>query len=125
MHASFPCRVESYFCSLIQSLDTRPSALSQLYPCRLSLLLLPVQQMLSVAALADTARRFCAVFEAPWTLRFKVQLIFVGAHFVKALGAAGIAGFAYWWIRQNKWARRWAGLSCWLLCPLREAGPAC
>ncbi|KAL4448336.1 hypothetical protein ABPG75_005555 [Micractinium tetrahymenae] len=72
-----------------------------LYPCRLSLLLLPVQQMLSVATLVDSARRFCTVYGAPWTLRFKLQLGFVGAHFVKAAGAAGIAGFAYWWIRQN------------------------
>ncbi|KAL4433269.1 hypothetical protein ABPG77_003317 [Micractinium sp. CCAP 211/92] len=75
-----------------------------LYPCRLSLLLLPVQQMLSVAALADSARRFCAAFGVPWALRFKLQLGFVGAHFIQAAGAAGIAGFAYWWIRQhNLW----------------------
>lgn len=73
-----------------------------MYPSRLSLLLLPVQQMLAVATLVDCARRFSAIYGAPWHLRFKLQLGFVAAHAVKALGGLGLAGFTWWWIRENK-----------------------
>ena len=44
-----------------------------MYPCRLTLLVLPVQQMLAIATLADCARRTAAVYGASWGLRFKLQ----------------------------------------------------
>jgi hypothetical protein len=73
-----------------------------MYPCRLTLLLLPVQQMLAVATLFDCARRTAAIYGAPWHLRFRLQLGFLFGCGVRALGGAGLAAFTYYWIRQNK-----------------------
>ncbi|PRW44843.1 prolyl endopeptidase-like isoform A [Chlorella sorokiniana] len=77
------------------------AAAALVYPCRLSVLVLPVQQLLEAATLVDCMRRLCAVYGAPWHIRFKLQLLFTAAHFLKFVGSAGVAGFIYWWIRSN------------------------
>lgn len=46
----------------------------QVYPCRLSVIVLPAQQILEAATLVDCARRLCAVYGAPWHIRFKLQV---------------------------------------------------
>ncbi|PSC70433.1 Lysosomal Pro-X carboxypeptidase [Micractinium conductrix] len=86
----------------LHNLLTLLTALASLmYPCRLTLLVLPVQQMLAIATLADCARRTAAVYGASWGLRFKLQLGFMLGQGVRALGGIGVSAFTYWWIRQN------------------------
>ncbi len=59
-------------CKLTPS-PTYPSYL-QVYPCRLSVIVLPAQQVLEAATLVDCARRLCSVYGAPWHIRFKLQV---------------------------------------------------
>ena len=73
-----------------------------MYPCILSLHLLPLQQLLEAASLVDCARRFTAIFGAPWHVRFKLQLAMLGAYVLKALAGAGLAAYSYWWLRDNE-----------------------
>lgn len=48
---------------------------SLMYPCRLTLIMLPLRQLLELATLADTARRFTAIYPGtPWHARFKAQV---------------------------------------------------
>ena len=54
--------------------DPRCASLAQVYPCRLSVLVLPAQQVLEAATLVDCARRLCAVYGAPWHITFKLQV---------------------------------------------------
>lgn len=148
--------------------ESHCASLAQVYPCRLSVLVLPAQQVLEAATLVDCARRLCAVYGAPWHITFKLQvsgcfcklhpgsyfagcaraplpaftctslqpiacccrlscscvmgktaadliaqhaptdfvcplqLGFMAAYFLKFVGATGIAGYVYWWIRSNK-----------------------
>ena len=75
---------------------------AQMYPCRLSLVLLPYFQSLQAATLVDCARRFAAIYGAPWHIRFKLQLGLLGAYGIKAVGSVGLAVYTYFWIRDNK-----------------------
>lgn len=70
-----------------------------MYPCRLSLILLPYQQLLQAATLVDCVRRFLSVYGAPWHLRFKAYLFFTGAFAAKAIGGSLLAAFVFYWIR--------------------------
>lgn len=45
-----------------------------MYPSRLSLVLLPVQQALQLSTLVDSLRRFAAIYKAAWHVRFKLQV---------------------------------------------------
>ena len=73
----------------------------QLYPCRLSLILLPLQQLFQAAVLVDCVRRFLSIYGTPWHIRFKAYLAFIAAFAAKAAGAALLAAYAFWWIRSH------------------------
>lgn len=55
-------------------IESHCASLAQVYPCRLSVLVLPAQQVLEAATLVDCARRLCAVYGAPWHITFKLQV---------------------------------------------------
>lgn len=74
---------------------------SLLYPCRLSLILLPLQQLFQAAVLVDCVRRFLSIYGTPWHIRFKAYLAFIAAFAAKAAGAALLAAYAFWWIRSH------------------------
>lgn len=73
---------------------------SLLYPCRLSLVLLPLQEMLQVATLVDCVRRFMSIYGAPWHMRFKTLLLFMVVFSAKAVGGAALTAFTFYWLRK-------------------------
>lgn len=83
-----------------------PTIPLQLYPCRLSLVLLPLQEMLQVATLVDCVRRFVSIYGAPWHMRFKTLLLFMVVFSAKAVGGAALTAFTFYWLRKFRHAAR-------------------
>lgn len=79
----------------------------QLYPCRLSLELLPYYQLLGVAGVFDSLRMILNVFGAPPQTHLANLVAMCGAFLARTVAAAMLALKTYSWIKVGGSCNKW------------------
>lgn len=73
----------------------------QIYPCKLTLLLLPWWQLAELSWAAGASETLAAAYRAPVVVHFNAQMAVLCALGVRTLGATGMALYAWTWIRSS------------------------